>query len=920
MADLTLRLNADFEKAQKAFSDLRDSSEETAKKMDKFAEKFKTEQVDRFVERQKLTAIAMQATGRETESLGSQMSAYQREIERLIKSGLSPQDEAIQRLQAEYTALQEKQEAAKQATKAEAEAAKALVEAEAERAAALEKTAKETVELLTASSDHERQAILLKRRQGELREEMERLIASGIDPQSEQVRALQREYERLTTAKEQTERGMKMMATAAKASATALAAVKAAAAAAVVQTAAAGDRFAKTARQIGMCAETLQELEYAARQSGGTAKGLTSSLQRLNRNVGDVRNGTGALTKHLGANNQAMLDQLKNVNSNEEAFNLLLGAIRDAPDEFERAQLAYAAFGRAGQEMILLAKEGADGIAELRGEARRFGIISNETAAQAEEFATAQDRLRQAIGGARNEMAAGLIPTVTSVINKIADFIANIDNLAVVMRNVAIALAGVTAGISAFMVIAKLPKIITAVTGAVKGLTLAMKANPFGLIAVAVALLITSLILLKKNWDVVQTYLQQGTAHLVFAFRMLGSRVQEIMSVAFSVIKAGGASLIDFIHGNIIRAVGAMLEIMGRLPFVGQYFERASQAVNGLGNAIGDKAAQSRRAVGETIENARREREEAQETHRAVLQATNDEARARREALRQREADNEAQLSGARAAASSSLAIAEETENELTAMMAKSLRDRLALLGQTEAQGRAERGAAFEQFMRSRLEAENLHGQQRIEFLRQQAQIELDAEKFSYEERLSAREAFNALILAEEQKLSAARLAVKKEEVNQMAGLFGNMSNLVTTAGKESVAAAIAGRALSAAQAGINSFLAFSRALAEVPFPANKIAAAGVLASGLAQQTRIIKTPIPQAETGGRFVVPNTTSRVDGVGLMVGPNETVDITPAGQQAGVHQTFNLVINGETIASVINELIGSGDIQYEPLGNL
>ncbi|MCL2602834.1 MAG: hypothetical protein FWD91_08500, partial [Treponema sp.] len=512
-----------------------------------------------------MAAIAMQATGRETESLGTQISAYQREIERLIKSGLDPQDESIQRLQEQYISLQEKQEAATAATEAAAEAARVEAEALKEKAEAAEKAAKESVELLTASSDQERQSILLRREQQALKEEMERLIASGIDPQSEQIRRLQREYERLSTAQEQTERGMKMMATAAKASAAALAAVKAAVAAAVVQTAAAGDRFAKAARQIGMCAETLQELEYAARQSGGSAKGLTSSLQRLNRNVADVRSGTGALTKHLQGNNDALLNQLKNVGSNEEAFNLLLGAIREAPNEFERAQLAYSAFGRAGQEMILLAKEGADGIAELRQEARRFGIISNETAAQAEEFATAQDRLRQAMGGARNEIAAGLIPKVTQVINRIADFIANIDNLALVMRNVSIALAGVTAGVTAFMVIAKLPKIITAVTTGVKGLTLAMKANPFGLIAVAVALLITALILLKKNWDVVQTYLQQGIAGLVFAFQTAGSAIRMALTVAFNAVKLAGVTVLDFIVGNLMRTLGAMLNAVGTL-------------------------------------------------------------------------------------------------------------------------------------------------------------------------------------------------------------------------------------------------------------------------------------------------------------------------------------------------------------------
>ena len=975
MANLSLKIKADFDEASRQFKALATESDLASLNLKNFGKELAKDHADKFIDRQEMAAVAMKATGRETEGLNSQVSAYQREIERLIKAGLDPQDESIQRLQAEYISLRERQEEAKLAAEAEAAAAKALVEAEKERAAALDKSAKETVELLTASSDQERQSIELRNRQRELKEEMERLIRSGISPQSEEVRRLQQEYERLGASVGQTERGMEMMATAAKASAAALAAVTAAAIASVQQTAVAGDRFAKASRQIGMTAETFQELEYAARQSGVSANSFQSSLQRLNRNIGDVRNGTGALTKMLGENNEALLNQLKNVNSNEQAFNLLMGAIKDAPNEFDRAALAYAAFGRAGQDMILMAKEGADGIAALREEARKFGIISNETAQASEEFMSAQDRLRAALGGVRNEMAAGMIPVITNVINKIADFISNIDNLKDRMMNIGIILAGVTTAISAFLVIGKLKGIIKGVAAAFKALTLAMKANPFGLIAVAVTLLITALILLRRNWDYVQTFIDQGVAGLVFAFQTAGSAIRMAWTVAFNAIRIALVTVLDLVHGNLLRTLGRMLDAVGSLVPAAR---TAANAINNIANSIGNLRAETEQNSREAIANANAERAAAQATHRERLDAINEEARARRAALRQREADNEAEHEAARAATMAAIEAVEKREFVISEILAKSLRERLIALGQTEAQMEAYRQDAFTQFMRARLDAEELEGEARIDFLRGQGPLILEQiskehqnrikaqaalnsalleqqellhvtldenERLAIEKRienltaqnqqvleiinnfdaeyLSAQSAFATMILAEEQKLSDARIAIRREEVSQMAGLFGSMSSLIKAAGRESRGAAIAGRALSTAQATINSFLAATNALATVPFPANIAAAASVLATGLAKKIRIFSTPLPSAETGGRFVVPNTTSRVDGVGLRVNPGERVDITPSGQAGGADSVIRIVINlGEQVLwDSMNKGMRAGELhEFAPAGNL
>jgi DNA repair exonuclease SbcCD ATPase subunit len=234
--------------------------------------------------------------------------------------------------------------------------------------------------------------------------EIERLVRSGLDPESEAIQRLRTEHDNLSKKINETNEVQKkqeeLMKSAEKAALGMLAAIGAgvvAIGAATQKTAAAGDQFAKTARIIGMTAETFQELDYAAKMSG--VDNLKGSLERLNKSVADVKGGTGTLTNYLKENDRQLLEQLQNVNSNEEAFNLLMDAMGKAPDEFSRAELAQAAFGKSGQQLILLANEGADGISNLREEARKYGVISNETAANSEAFLDAQARLKAALTG-----------------------------------------------------------------------------------------------------------------------------------------------------------------------------------------------------------------------------------------------------------------------------------------------------------------------------------------------------------------------------------------------------------------------------------------------------------------------------------------------------------------------------------------
>jgi len=184
-----------------------------------------------------------------------------------------------------------------------------------------------------------------------------------------------------------------------------------------------GDEASKTARMIGITAEYLQEMRFAADRQGVSSETLTKGFVLLNRNIGDLQMGQGTLTTMLKRTNPALLKQMQSVSSNEEAFSLLSEAIQKAPNQMQKAAMAQAAFGRSGVEMLKLLEAGPEGISKLREEARKYGgVMSNEAAKASEDFIDKQTNMKFAIEGLKMQIGVGLMPIVEKITVKITNW------------------------------------------------------------------------------------------------------------------------------------------------------------------------------------------------------------------------------------------------------------------------------------------------------------------------------------------------------------------------------------------------------------------------------------------------------------------------------------------------------------------
>lgn len=177
--------------------------------------------------------------------------------------------------------------------------------------------------------------------------------------------------------------------------------------------------------QLGISAEALQELYYAAKLAGIGSEELDGALAALSKGVGQAKAGTGRFYAFLGKVSPQLQKQVRGAKSTEEAFDLVVAAIAKLPDTQRKAALASAAFGGAGQSLIRIIGEGPEALEKLRAEFRKTGaMLSGEQVAAADELGDSLDKLKTTIGGAANAVLGELVPVLQPLVTQLTDWIA----------------------------------------------------------------------------------------------------------------------------------------------------------------------------------------------------------------------------------------------------------------------------------------------------------------------------------------------------------------------------------------------------------------------------------------------------------------------------------------------------------------
>ena len=180
------------------------------------------------------------------------------------------------------------------------------------------------------------------------------------------------------------------------------------------------DDIGKTADQIGITTDALQELRTVAESSGVTQEELDKSIEKLGKGLAEAAMGIGTAKYALEALNLSADDLM--ALGLEDALGAIADEVNKIEDPMQKTALATQLFGRSGAPMLNLLREGADGMAEMRKEARELGVVIDEDLIRNAEAAQDQlDLMSRVIGAQLSSALINLAPLLVSAATGIAD-------------------------------------------------------------------------------------------------------------------------------------------------------------------------------------------------------------------------------------------------------------------------------------------------------------------------------------------------------------------------------------------------------------------------------------------------------------------------------------------------------------------
>jgi len=179
-----------------------------------------------------------------------------------------------------------------------------------------------------------------------------------------------------------------------------------------------GDTLDKTSQKIGVSAEALSELKYAAEQGGGSFDDITSAISTMSNVLTKASAKSGKMLESIGLS-FADLEGL----TPEKAFEKIGSALSDVDDAMLRTTAAQTLLGGSGAKLLPM----LGSIKELRSEAKALGLtFSTDAASSAADLSTAFTRITSTIKSVMYSIGSALAPTITDLANRIASVISTI--------------------------------------------------------------------------------------------------------------------------------------------------------------------------------------------------------------------------------------------------------------------------------------------------------------------------------------------------------------------------------------------------------------------------------------------------------------------------------------------------------------
>jgi hypothetical protein len=243
-----------------------------------------------------------------------------------------------------------------------------------------------------------------------------------------------------------------------------------------------GAEIGRLSHKLDANTRSLSELKYAAGACGVEFTTLTSGLQEMASRTAEAAKGTGDAAqglKLLGLSAKEL-----NAISPDQQFEQIADRLMGVADSAVKAHLAVKLFGSEGAKLLPLLEQGSEGIRKFQEEARKLGLsLSSEDCKAMTKFNEEIAKLQAVMTGLMTSVLIPILPAITAFFAAIHDghpaitFIVTVISTLLAFR------------LAAWFIEASV---------AVRAFTVALAANPLGLVAVAISTTVAALVSLRQ--------------------------------------------------------------------------------------------------------------------------------------------------------------------------------------------------------------------------------------------------------------------------------------------------------------------------------------------------------------------------------------------------------------------------------------
>ena len=258
------------------------------------------------------------------------------------------------------------------------------------------------------------------------------------------------------------------------------------------------DDLLTLSRNTGISVEELQKMQYASDIVDVSMDQMTGSLSKLVKQMGS---GNDAF-KTLGV---SITDENGNMRDAVDVWYDTLEALSKVENETERDQIAMELFGKSAMDLSGIVDDGGQALREMGQEAEDMGLIMSEDGVRAAgEFNDAIDKFKnqatQAFFEAGAALADSLLPMLEELIESGSGVITWFASLDGDTQTLILTILGLVAAIS------PLAGLISGTTTVVGGLAGAFTfiCSPIGLAVAAIGAAIAIGVALYENWDTIK--------------------------------------------------------------------------------------------------------------------------------------------------------------------------------------------------------------------------------------------------------------------------------------------------------------------------------------------------------------------------------------------------------------------------------